>query len=49
MATKIRPVRVTRGDVDAARDFREDVLKLAPSLDFETSARARSRNCSEPP
>ena len=40
MASKIRPVRVTRGDADAARDLRVDFLKLAPSLDFETSSRA---------
>ena len=40
MAAKIRPVRVTRGDADAARDLRGDFLKLAPSRDFETSSRA---------
>ena len=40
MAAKIRPVRVTRGAVDLARDFRVDFLKLAPSHDFETSSRA---------
>jgi len=39
MAAKIRPVRVTRGDVDATRDFRIDLLKLAPSQDFKTSWR----------
>ena len=38
MADKIRPERVTRGDL--ARDFRVDYLKLAPSRDFETSSRA---------
>ena len=40
MAAKIRPVRVTRGDTDAARDLRPDFSKLAPSRDFETSSRA---------
>ena len=40
MAAKIRPVRVTRSDVDLARDFREDFLNLSPSRDFETSSRA---------
>ena len=35
MAAKIRPVRITRGDVD----FHVDFLKLAPSRDFETSSR----------
>ena len=38
MAAKIRPERVTRGDL--ALDFREDFLKLALSRDFETSSRA---------
>ena len=42
MAAKIRPVRVTC-DVDVARDFRVDFLKLAPSRDFETSLRAVKR------
>ena len=40
MAAKMRQVRVTRGDADAARDLRVDFLKLAPSRDFETSSRA---------
>ena len=40
MAGKIRPVQVTRGDVDVAHAFRVDFLKLAPSRDFETSSRA---------
>ena len=40
MAAKIRPVRVTRGDTDAARDLRVHFLKLASSRDFETSSRA---------
>ena len=40
MVAKIRPVRVTRGDVDVARDLRVHFLKLAPSRDFETSSRA---------
>ena len=38
MADKIRPERVTRGDL--ARDFRVDFLKLAPSRNFETSSHA---------
>jgi len=37
---EIRPVRLTRGDTDAARDLRVDFLKFAPSRDFETSSRA---------
>ena len=40
MAAKIRPVRVTRCDVDAARNFRVDFLMLALSRGFETSSRA---------
>ena len=40
MAGKIRSVRVARGDVDVARAFRVDFLKLAPSRNFETSSRA---------
>ena len=40
MAAKIRPVRVTRGDADAARDLCVYFLKLALSRDFETSSRA---------
>ena len=40
MDAKIRPVQVTRGDSDAARDLHVDFLKLAPSRDFETSSRA---------
>ena len=40
IAAKIRPVRVTRGDVDVVRDFRVIFLKLAQSRDFETSSRA---------
>ena len=40
MAAKIRPVQVTRGDADAARDLRVDFLKLAASRDFGTSSRA---------
>ena len=38
MAAKIRPVRLTRGNVDVVRDFRVIFLKLAPSRDFETSS-----------
>ena len=34
MAAKIRPVRVTCGDADAARDLRVDFLKLVPLHDF---------------
>ena len=40
MAAKIRPVQVTRGDADAAHDLRVDLLKLAPSRDFEACSRA---------
>lgn len=40
MAAKIRPVRVTLGDVVVVRDFLVDFLKLAPLRDFETSSRA---------
>ena len=39
MAVRIRPLRVTRGDVDVARDSRVDFFK----------ARARSKSYSEPP
>ena len=47
---KIRPVRVTRGDVDVdvARAFRVDVLKLVPSCDFETSSRAVKKGRAPP-
>ena len=44
MAAKIRPVRITRGDVD----FHVEFLKLAPSRDFEP-VRAQSKNYREPP
>ena len=40
MVGKIRPVRVTRGDVDVARAFSVEFLKLTQSRDFETSSRA---------
>ena len=48
MAATIRPVRVNRGDVDAARDFRIDFFKArfrAISKPFS----ARSKNCWEQP
>ena len=34
MAAKIRPLRVTCGEADAARDLRVDFLKFVPSHDF---------------
>ena len=34
MPAKIRPVRVTLGDVVVVRDFLVDFLKLAPLRDF---------------
>ena len=40
MVAKIRPVRVTRGNVDVGCDLCVDFLKLAPSRDFETSSSA---------
>ena len=48
MAAKIRPVRVTRGDVDVARTFRVDFLKLAPRSILKP-VRARSKHYREPP
>ena len=40
MVAKIRPVRVTRGNVDVGCDLCVDFLKLASSRDFETSSSA---------
>ena len=38
IVAKIRPVRVTRSDVDVACDLRIDFLKLAPLGNFKTSS-----------
>ena len=48
MGAKIRPVRIIRGDVDVARDFRVHFLKLVLSL-ISKPVRARSKNYREPP
>ena len=39
IVAKIRPVRVTRSDVDVVCDLRIDFLKLTPLGNFETSSR----------
>ena len=49
MAAKIRPVQVTRGDADAARDLRVDFFQARAIVRFRNQAARGQKNYREPP
>ena len=49
MAARIRPLRVTRGDVDVARDSRVDFVKARAIARFRNQFARGQKNYSEPP